>query len=458
MQNHNTKRNPTYQHKTKIERSHNMKKLLMSLMCLAIGASVFGADLYISQANGKKKGPGTKEEPFKALLDAVKAAQPGDTIYMAAGNYSGALGASEIIIDKPVTIKGGYSDDFATRDLAKFTTKIQPPNDKNDSKGLGVISLKLPNGKGPDMVLDGIVIDQSFMNSYHDTKGKPEGVETGMWLEPPAKGSKDKFASAKSYSIYSETQGRFEGNIIIKNCVFSNSGNYGININLYKGKVTVENNLFVACRMISCNVLCSSSQNGDVTCEFAHNTVLFSWSRTDDFGDMGYGYRCNSKVNSNVHHNIFGLSVFAGVDNAMGDPKTKKVSIDNNVFFLNKQADVTVVKSPSILKLRVDSDEFEDMVDFPGMESVEDNVSLKDPAAFKGAIDEAYLNAFLNASYTETTDFDENSPANQLRAALGMNKVGKIETKVSMYGNRYPMEKTFKLFGAYKDFGAQAVK
>lgn len=226
----------------------------------------------------------------------------------------------------------------------------------------------------------------------------------------PAKGSKDQFASAKSYSIYSETQGRFEGNIIVKNCVFSNSGNYGININLYKGKVTVENNLFVACRMISCNVLCSSSQNGDVTCEFAHNTVLFSWSRTDDFGDMGYGYRCNAKVNSNVHHNIFGLSVFAGVDNAMGDPKTKKVSIDNNVFFLNKQADVTVVKSPSILKLRVDSDEFEDMVDFPGMESVEDNVSLKDPAAFKGAIDEAYLNAFLNASYSETTDFDENSP------------------------------------------------
>ena len=63
-----------------------MKKLLMSLMCLALGASVFGADLYVSQANGKKKGPGTKEEPFKAISDAVKAANPGDTIYMAAGN------------------------------------------------------------------------------------------------------------------------------------------------------------------------------------------------------------------------------------------------------------------------------------------------------------------------------------------------------------------------------------
>ena len=90
----------------------------------------------------------------------MKEAKPGDTIYMAAGNYSGALGASEIIIDKPLTIKGGYSDDFATRDLAKFTTTSQPPNDNNDSKGIGVITLKLPNGAGPDMVLDGIVIDQ----------------------------------------------------------------------------------------------------------------------------------------------------------------------------------------------------------------------------------------------------------------------------------------------------------
>jgi len=432
-----------------------MKKILTTLMCLALGASVFGADIYVSQANGKKKAPGTKEEPFKAIADALKAAEKGDTIHMAAGNYSGLLGASEIVIEKPVTIIGGYSDDFSERDIAKHTTKIQPPNDKNDSKGLGVLTLKLPNGAGPDMVIDGIVIDQSFMNSYHDTKGKPDGVETGMWLEPPSKGSKDQFASAKSYSIYSETQGRFEGNIIIRNCVFSNSGNHGINISLYKGNVTIENNLFVACRMISCNVTCSSAKDGDVTCEFAHNTVLFTWSRTEDFGDMGYGYRCNTKVISNVHHNIFGLNVLSGVDNTLGDSKTKKISIDENVFFLNKQGDVTVTKSPSILKIRVDDEAFEDIVDLPGMESVEDNIVLKDPAAFKGAIDEAYLTAFLNASYSETTDYDENSPANVFRAAMGMNKVGKIETKVSMYGNRYPLEKTFKLFGAYKGYGAQ---
>ncbi|MBP5638964.1 MAG: right-handed parallel beta-helix repeat-containing protein [Victivallales bacterium] len=435
-----------------------MKKTLLTVICLALSIVTFGAELYVSQSTGKKKGPGTKDAPFKSITDAVKKAAPGDTIKIAEGNYSGLLGASEIIIDKPVILIGGFAPDFSARDIAKHTTKIQPPNEKNDSKGLGVITLKLPNGAGPDMIIDGLVIDQSFMNSYHDTKGKPEGVETGMWLEPPAKGSKDLFASAKSYSIYSESASRYEGNIVITNCVFSNSGNYAINISLFKGKVTVINNVFVACRMISCNVLCSNAQAGTTSCEFSNNTVLFSWSRTSEFTDMGYGYRCNAKVESNVHHNIFGLSIFAGIDNAMGDPKTKKVSIDNNVFFLNKRADVTVVKSPSILSLRVDSDEFEDMADFPGMESVEDNVSLKDPAVFKGIINEAYLTAFLNASYSEKTDYDENSPANVFRAAMGMNKVGKIETKVSMYGNRYPLDETFKLFGASDGVGAQAIK
>ena len=442
-----------------------MKKLLMTLMCLALGASVFGADLYVSQANGKKKGPGTKEEPFKAISDAIKAAAPGDTIYMAAGNYSGLLGASEIIIDKPVTIKGGYSDDFATRDLAKFTTKIQPPNDKNDTKKQGLLVLNLPAGPGPDMVIDGIVIDQGFMNAYHEEKGKPEGVETGMWLRPDQRNKTDKFGSAEVYSIYSESQNRYEGSITIRNCVISNSGNMGINLSLFKGNIRIVNNVFISCRLTSCNILCSNGQskapNLTTSCEFANNTVLFTWCRTDDLRDidMGYGFRCNTGVKSNIHHNIFGLNVAAGIGNDKANPpKDTNITIDDNVFFLNKHADVTVTKSPSILRLRVDDEAFEDMVDYPGMEDVDGNVSLKDPAAFKGTIDEAYLNAFLNASYSETTDYDENSPANLFREAMGMNKVGKIESKVTMYANRYPMEKAFKLFGAYKDYGAQAVK
>ena len=57
-----------------------MKKFLGWFLCLMLGATMFGADLYVSQSVGKKKGPGTKDAPFKAIADAVKKAEPGDTI------------------------------------------------------------------------------------------------------------------------------------------------------------------------------------------------------------------------------------------------------------------------------------------------------------------------------------------------------------------------------------------
>ena len=435
-----------------------MKKFMLIAALAVFSLVLSGADLYVSQTKGTKKGPGTKQAPFRAIPDALRKAKPGDVIHVAQGSYVGKLGASEIIIDKAVTVIGGYSPDFSARDVVKYPTMIQPKNEKNDTKGTGLLTLNPPAGKGPDLVIDGLVIDQSYMNSYDAVKGKPAGVETGMWLEPPRKGPKDKFSSAKSYSIYKETKNRYEGNIIIRNCIISNSGSYGINISHYSGNVTVVNNIFVACLMESCNVSCSNAKPGMVSVEFANNTVLFTWSRTSEMTDMGYGFECVAKVNSNIHHNIFGLNVFAGVKNDKGDPKSKKIKLDNNVFFLNKIADVTAVKSPNQLKLRVDEEAFEDMADFPGMASVEGNVSLKNPAAFKGIINAAYLTGFLNATYTEKTSYDENSPANVFRAAMGMNKVGKITTKVSMFGNRYPLAETFKLFGAYKGYGAQIVK
>ncbi|MBP5449503.1 MAG: hypothetical protein J6Y01_05225 [Spirochaetales bacterium] len=69
------------------------------------------------------------------------------------------------------------------------------------------------------------------------------------------------------------------------------------------------------------------------------------------------------------------------------------------------------------------------------------------------------MEAFLNASYTETTDYNPNSPANQFRAAMGMNTQGSIKSKVSMYANKYPFsDNVMKFFGAVKGYGAQAVK
>ena len=61
-------------------------------------------------------------------------------------------------------------------------------------------------------------------------------------------------------------------------------------------------------------------------------------------------------------------------------------------------------------------------------------------------------------TYTESVDFNPNSPANQFRQAMGMNQVATMTNKVEMFGNRYPLDDALKLFGAVVGYGAQAIK
>ena len=203
--------------------------------------------------------------------------------------------------------------------------------------------------------------------------------------------------------------------------------------------------------MIGAQVLCTN-KDPLVEWEFANNTVLFTWSRTNDLGDMGFGIRTNANVKANIHDNIIGLNVLTGFDNTKGDAKTKKTNIDGNVFFLNRESDIQMTISPSIAKVRVDG--FEDLEGTDGIESIEDNVDLSDPSVFAGRINPQYLNAFLSMKYSESTKLDEGK-ANGLRSVLGLPLQGTITTKVDMYANRYPMEDALKLFGAMQGKGAQ---
>jgi len=104
--------------------------------------------------------------------------------------------------------------------------------------------------------------------------------------------------------------------------------------------------------------------------------------------------------------------------------------------------------------MRISVDQFEDV---DQLAKVAGNKSLTDPAVFKGVINEPYLNGFLNASYQETTNVDPNSPANQLRAAMGMNIQGTMQSSATMYANRYPWQDALKFFGAVQGYGAQKI-
>lgn len=125
------------------------------------------------------------------------------------------------------------------------------------------------------------------------------------------------------------------------------------------------------------------------------------------------------------------------------------------MFFLNRESDVQMTASPSVVKVRVD--EFEDLEGVDGIEEIEGNADLKDPSVFKGRLNAQYLNAFLSMKYSESTKLDEGK-CNGLRSMLGLPLQGTIKTQCDMFCNRYPLEDALRLFGAMKDKGAQALK
>ena len=171
----------------------NTKHLLAAATAVLALAATHAADIYVSLDTGKNKNAGTKEAPLKNLWKALENANDGDTIHLAEGIYPGKMKQNWFLVDKAVSILGGYSKDFAERKPLAHKTMFQALNENNDKKGtgLGVFTIDFTKRQGShpqgvDMKFDGLIFDEGFANSYHETKGKPEGFDTGMWLEGPA--------------------------------------------------------------------------------------------------------------------------------------------------------------------------------------------------------------------------------------------------------------------------------
>ncbi|MDF1563045.1 MAG: right-handed parallel beta-helix repeat-containing protein [Deltaproteobacteria bacterium] len=406
--------------------------------------------IHVCKEGGDNKAAGTKEAPLKNIDKVLKSAKGGETILVCGGSYSGTFDIGFFESKKAVKMYGSYSKDFSKRDIIAHPTLLQPDN-KSGAKSRKAL-LKFTS-EVDGLVIDGFVFDLGQRNAYSSKDGQPAGVETGMLLLPPKKEpGQNATVTEPCLSIPSAAK---EGSVTITNNVFANCASYGIQGGLRGGTWKVSNNVFVANRMAAVEIYgtCRVTKPGPTArqtnlcghVEFDHNTVLFTWSRLEDFLDMGYGFRVMTMVSYDVHDNIFGTNIQAGIDHSRFNQLD--IKIDNNGFFVNKNADLEY--SPeSNTKLTLRAEEFADLE----LTSVSGNTT-KMPKGF--TIDKAYLEGFLAARYSEKTDYDENSPANVLRSVMGMNKVGKIETKVSMFGNRYPVDAAVKLFGGIEGKGAQ---
>ena len=241
--------------------------------------------------------------------------------------------------------------------------------------------------------------------------------------------------------------------LTVHNCAFINAPNHVI-LGLFRGSLTIDNNIFVNCRMEAMDARGSDPKENS-RIDFTNNTVLFMWSFKQNLETMGYGFRFQPGTDCYLANNIFGCSMFTALDYTHIDSDksreaTRNTTVVNNVFFLNRMGDLSIPGGGNFINISS-----ADFSDIEYIDSESGNTTVTDANIFKGKIDEAYLKGFLNASYTAEMQHNPNSAVNTFRSALGMNQIGTMTSKVTMYANRYNWEKALLIFGAMPGYGAQ---
>jgi hypothetical protein len=411
-------------------------------------APVSSAILYVSKEKGSNKNDGSMATPLKNIDKAIEIAAPGTEIRIAGGIYMGTLNIGFIASDKPVKIYGSFDQNFEKQDIVAHPTLLQPSNESARSTRKCVMQFTKDVA---GTVLDHLVFDGGERNAYSDKEGKVEGIEGGRLLPPSEKPPvANPTVGEPLLQFVSATTG---GDVTIQNCVFVNGASFALQAGHRSGKFTVKNNVFVANKMAAIEIFgtCASTGGpntmslcGEV--EVAYNTIIFTWSRLKDFLDMGYGVRIMTKLEYNIHNNIIGASILAGVDHTRFN-KDEWVKIDNNIFFVNKDKDLHYSPA-SNSRLRIDAGDIGDL-EFASATGNKNEI----PQGLK--INKAYLDGYLNARYSEQTDLDRNSPANQWRSMMGMNLQGTMSSQVTMFCNKYPWKDALNLFGNVAGYGAQ---
>jgi len=110
------------------------------------------------------KGDGSRERPFHDPWVALRRAEPGDTIHIAAGTYYGRLDRSSWIIECPkITVLGGYLRDFTTRTPWKTPSVFAAWSGYEYARENNLIGGREDHS---DLVLDGLCFDSEGRNLY----------------------------------------------------------------------------------------------------------------------------------------------------------------------------------------------------------------------------------------------------------------------------------------------------
>ncbi len=256
-------------------------------------------------ADAGPRGDGSRESPFHDPWLAFRRAEPGDIIHVSAGTYCGRFDRSSWIIDCPnLTVHGGYNRDFTTRTPWKTPSVLAVFSGYEYARENNLIAGR-DNHSG--LILDGLFFDAAGLNTY----GKEPG--DGISWYPNTAGVIASFSAE---------------NVAVRNCVFANSANGGIELSGAGSRF--ENNLLLNMIGPAMLDLRSSSQMISQAITVSGNTFCFMHDDGDPpgkGGDRSHGIRinCPAAVQDNVFVSCGNSAISTFLDPA-------RISIDRNVF------------------------------------------------------------------------------------------------------------------------------
>jgi hypothetical protein len=332
------------------------------------------------------RGNGSRERPFHDPWMALRRAEPGDTIHIAAGTYNGRFDRSSWIIECPkLTVLGGYSRDFTTRTPWKTPSVFGCYPRYEYARENSLVSGRDDHS---DLILDGLCFDAGGRNWYGDKPG------AGIDRIPAMDGVAVSLSSP---------------NVTIRNCVIANSGTGGVDLTGSGSRF--ENNLLISVIGMAMLHLRSSTQLIEKPIVVTGNSFCFMHDMGEPAGtggDQSQGIRvnCPAVIENNVFVSCGNAAIAVYLDLA-------RVAIERNLFFASPH-DVIESKS-SAAKGEIKEKNLEELEDL-GFKACGGN-AVQDPA-IKGLANvwlEGYSRDMLARYGTPPRD-----AVNALRAAAGL--------------------------------------
>jgi hypothetical protein len=385
------------------------KKIILILVFLFIGITINAQnkDYYISP-NGKGR-IASKEQPAKDLAAVIMKLKAGDKVHITGGTYKSKSGRGSDVIPVSVSIIGGYSQDFSSRDpWGKYKTIFTGTNNYNT--GLTTSRLRINGRAGSPVLIDGIIIDNGPRNRYKTDKHQV--------ILRKANAAKGENPSPETPGIKVLMKG-VGAEVTIKNCVVINTAptQGAIDVQLGKdGKAIISNNLIV--NNTGEGIMAKTNWHGDTQENYAtylikNNTILFSWKHDAIASYGGNSLMMDTSVNLTANNNIFGFGDFGGVNNIK---MCKDLVLNNNNFFGHKKYDFYDTSGMNVSDMADYADYLKD-----GSGNVSEAINLplnKEWASLFSSRKE------ISRAAVDASSKVSNSTENQIRGILGLNKMG----------------------------------